>query len=232
MVVSRSSKGSESPLVCSYPPIAAPDARVLILGSVPSIASLAKGQYYGHPQNAFWPIMGRLFGAGREQAYEDRKRILCNRGVAVWDVLRQCFREGSLDSDIQVESETPNDFEAFFSGHQQIRTIFFNGHRPEAMFRRRVMPTLVELDREFHYQRLPSTSPAHAGRSFQQKLAAWRGGARRWAMKRGRVGEGETKRSVHSDSPPLPILPVSPSFPLSRPGPAPCRASATRFLRP
>jgi hypoxanthine-DNA glycosylase len=172
------SKGSKSPLVCSYPPIAAPDARVLILGSVPSIASLAKGQYYGHPQNAFWPLMGRLFGAGRELPYEDRKRILCSRGVGVWDVLRHCYREGSLDSDIQVESETPNDFVEFFRAHLQIRAIFFNGHRPEAMFKRRVSSTLVELDREFHYERLPSTSPAHAGRSFQQKLAAWRSVAR------------------------------------------------------
>ena len=122
--------------------------------------------------------MGRLFGAGREQSYEDRKQILCNRGVAVWDVLRQCYREGSLDSDIQVESEMPNDFVAFFRSHPHIRIVFFNGHRPEAMFRRRVLPTVEELDREFRYTRLPSTSPAHAGRNFEQKLAAWRAVAR------------------------------------------------------
>jgi hypoxanthine-DNA glycosylase len=174
MANSKSNVVAKSSLVCSYSPIAAPDARVLILGSVPSIASLAKGQYYGHPQNAFWPIMGRLFGAGRELPYEDRKRILCRRGVAVWDVLRQCYREGSLDSDIQVESEAPNDFVTFFRSHPHIRAIFFNGHRPEAMFRRRVLPTLGALDRELRYERLPSTSPAHAGRSFDQKLAAWR----------------------------------------------------------
>jgi hypoxanthine-DNA glycosylase len=173
-----SSKGSESSLVCSYPPIAAANARVLILGSVPSIASLVKGQYYGHPQNAFWPIMGRLFGAGRELLYDQRKRILCSRGVAVWDVLRQCHRAGSLDSDIQVESEAPNDFVTFFRGHPHIWAIFFNGHRPEAMFKRHVVPILVELDREFRYLRLPSTSPAHAGRNFEQKLAAWRAVAR------------------------------------------------------
>jgi hypoxanthine-DNA glycosylase len=168
----------EASLVCSYPPIAGPDARVLVLGSVPSIASLAKGQYYGHPQNAFWPIMGRLFGAGRDVQYDERKRILCAHGVAVWDVLRECHREGSLDSDIQVASEAPNDFVAFFRSHPKIKSVFFNGHRPEAMFRRHVLPTLLELDREFRYERLPSTSPAHAGRSFEQKLAAWRAVAR------------------------------------------------------
>src|SRR5688500_20135249 len=91
-------------LVCSFPPIAAPDARVLILGSVPSIASLARQQYYGHPQNSFWPIMGRLFGAGQDVPYEERKCILHEHGVAVWDVLRECHREGSLDADIRVES--------------------------------------------------------------------------------------------------------------------------------
>jgi TDG/mug DNA glycosylase family protein len=188
-------------LICSYPPIAAPDARVLLLGSVPSIASLAKRQYYGHPRNAFWPIMGRLFGAGPDKPYERRKEILCDHGVAVWDVLRECYREGSLDSDIEVESEAPNDFAAFFRGHRQIESIFFNGHRPEAMFRRHVLSVVSELGRDFRYTRLPSTSPAHAGRSFDQKLAAWRAVARALRNdtetsneRKGRVGEGESGR--------------------------------------
>ena len=171
-------RATKEALVCSFPPIAAPDARVLVLGSVPSIASLAKRQYYGHPQNAFWPIMRRLFNAGPDRPYEDSKRILCERGVAVWDVLRECYREGSLDSEIEVESEVPNDFAAFFCGHSQIETIFFNGHRPEAMFRRHVLPVVSGLGRAFRFRRLPSTSPAHAGRSFAQKLAAWRAVAR------------------------------------------------------
>jgi double-stranded uracil-DNA glycosylase len=169
---------SKQALVCSFPPIAAPDARVLILGSVPSIASLAKQQYYGHPQNAFWPIMGRLFGAGQEVPYEQRKRVLHEHGVAVWDVIRECHREGSLDADIRAESESPNDFAMFFRKHPQIVTIFFNGQRTEVMFRRHVLPITTALDRSFRYVRLPSTSPAHAGRTFAEKLAAWRTVAR------------------------------------------------------
>jgi hypoxanthine-DNA glycosylase len=165
-------------VVCSFPAIAALDARVLILGSAPSVASLAKQQYYGHPQNAFWPIMGRLFGAGRDLSYDERQRILCERGVAVWDVLRECHREGSLDSDIRVESEAPNDFAKFFQTHSQVGTVFFNGGRSEAMFRRHVLRTIADESRLLHYVRLPSTSPAHAGRSFAQKLAAWRAVAR------------------------------------------------------
>ena len=118
--------------------------------------------------------MGRLFGAGRELPYEERQRILRDRGVAVWDVLRECHREGSLDADIRAESEAPNDFAGFFLDHPQIATIFFNGQRSEAMFRRHVLPITTALDRSFRYVRLPSTSPAHAGRNFAQKLAAWR----------------------------------------------------------
>jgi hypoxanthine-DNA glycosylase len=163
-----------APLVCSFPPIAAAGARVLILGTAPSIASLAKQQYYGHPQNAFWPIMGRLFGAKRELPYDERRRILTSRGVAVWDVFRECYREGSLDTSIHVESESPNDIADFLRGQPQIHSIFFNGSKAETAFRRHALPQVVELGREFCYTRLPSTSPAHAGRTFAQKLAAWR----------------------------------------------------------
>jgi double-stranded uracil-DNA glycosylase len=171
-------RNQKGPLVCSFGPIAAADARVLVLGTAPSIASLAKQQYYGHPQNAFWPIMGRLFGAGRELDYDQRKRVLYANGVAVWDVLGECYRAGSLDSSIEIESESPNDLASFLNEHVLIRMIFFNGQKSETAFRRHVKPAVDELGRTFRYVRLPSTSPAHAGRTFEQKLAAWRAVAR------------------------------------------------------
>lgn len=183
-------------LICSFPPIARRDARVLVLGTMPSVASLAKLQYYGHAQNAFWRIMGRLFGAERELPYEERKQILCARGVAVWDVLKECYREGSLDSAIEIESEEPNDFVGFFRTHRQVRAVFFNGHKAESLYRRHVLPTLARLDFELHYERLPSTSPAHAGRNFEEKLAAWRAVERALARRegeRGRQGDWETR---------------------------------------
>lgn len=161
-------------LLRGFPPITAADARVLVLGSMPSTRSLAKSEYYGHPRNAFWPLMGRLFGAGPELPYPERKRILCARGVAVWDVLRECHREGSLDTAIRGDSEAANDFAAFFRAHRQIRTVFFNGQKAETAFRRHVLATITGLGRVLRYVRLPSTSPAHAGRSFEEKLAAWR----------------------------------------------------------
>jgi TDG/mug DNA glycosylase family protein len=171
-------RDGKAPLVCSFGPIAAANARVLVLGTAPSIASLAKQQYYGHPQNAFWPIMGRLFGAGRELEYEERKKVLCAKGVAVWDVLGECYRMGSLDSAIEVESESPNEIAAFLEEHVSIGTIFFNGQKAETAFRRHAKRAVDEFSRRFRYVRLPSTSPAHAGRTFDEKLAAWQAVAR------------------------------------------------------
>lgn len=161
-------------LVCSFPPIAAPGARVLVLGTAPSIASLAKRQYYGHPQNAFWPIMGRLFGAECDLPYDERRRIVTEQGVAIWDVLRECYREGSLDTSIHVESESPNDIASLLRSQPLVHSIFFNGGKAESAFRRHALPQVAKLEREIRCTRLPSTSPAHAGRTFAQKLAAWR----------------------------------------------------------
>jgi TDG/mug DNA glycosylase family protein len=141
---------------------------------MPSVASLAKREYYAHPRNAFWPIMDRLFGAGPELVYAKRKRLLVDRKVAVWDVLRECCRRGSLDTAIDADTEAANDFLGFLESHSKIRTIFFNGQKAETAFRRHVLAQVAELGREFTYVRLPSTSPAHAGRNLEQKLTKWR----------------------------------------------------------
>jgi double-stranded uracil-DNA glycosylase len=158
-------------LVHSFPPIAAPGARVLILGSMPGAASLAAGQYYAHPRNLFWPIMGALFDAGPERPYGERVERLRAAGVAVWDVLASCVRPGSLDTAIERSSAEPNDFRGFLSAHPEIDRVFFNGTMAEQSFRRLVLPRLPRVP---GMQRLPSSSPAHAARSFEEKLQAWR----------------------------------------------------------
>lgn len=156
-----------------FPPISRPDARLLILGSMPSRESLARQQYYAHPRNAFWPIVTTLLGIGSEN-YERRATELVARGVALWDVLRSCEREGSLDSAIVERSIVPNDFTAFFAAHPRIALICFNGAKAEAVYRKRVLPTLPEPAASIHTMRLPSTSPANAGMTREQKLEAWR----------------------------------------------------------
>lgn len=157
--------------VRGFPPLSAPDAELLILGSMPGIASLEAGQYYAHARNAFWPIMGHLFGAGPNLAYPGRAQRLREQKVAVWDVLQLCLREGSLDADIR--EEVPNDFAAFFAAHPHIRRIGLNGGKAAASFRKYAaahMPPGAEA------VVLPSTSPAHAARRFEDKLALWRSG--------------------------------------------------------
>ena len=102
-------------MATGFPPIAAVGVDTLVLGSLPSVRSLQLGQYYAHPRNAFWPIMGKLIGAGLDQPYDERVRRLIAAGIAVWDVLERSHRPGSLDADIDMASASVNDFAVFFS---------------------------------------------------------------------------------------------------------------------
>ena len=157
--------------VKSFAPLAAPDATLLILGSMPGEASLQAGEYYAHPRNAFWPIMGQLFGFDASVTYDERVNRLKSAKVAVWDVLASCHRVGSLDSEIDDTSVSVNDFESFFRQHPQIQRVFFNGTKAEHSFRKWVIPTLPGLD--LMLMRLPSTSPANASFSLEKKRKAW-----------------------------------------------------------
>ena len=155
----------------SFPPIAAPNATRLILGSMPGMASLRANEYYAHPRNSFWPIMGELFGAGPDLRYARRVRVLWTAGIAVWDVLASCTRASSLDADIDEESMVANDFAGFFRTHRRIERVFFNGTKAEQSFRRQVLRTLGST--ALRLERLPSTSPANAAWSRARTLRAW-----------------------------------------------------------
>lgn len=157
-----------------FPPVARKDARVLILGSLPGQASLAARQYYAQPQNSFWKLMGRLFGAGPEEPYEERLQRLVDARVALWDVCASAKRPGSLDQRIEKSSIIPNDFKNLFATHPEIAAIFFNGATAERLFLMLARPTLPHVLPGIAMKRLPSTSPAHAAASFAQKLEAWR----------------------------------------------------------
>jgi TDG/mug DNA glycosylase family protein len=167
----RSASRKHADAAQGFPPIARADARVLILGSLPSRASLEARQYYAHPRNAFWTLMKTIAGADGD--YASRCEALRERGIAVWDVLSSSVRPGSLDADIELGTALPNDFESFFDTHGDIRLVCFNGRKAEAMFRRFVKPRLVCEGLEFAL--LPSTSPAHAALTLDEKLEIWRG---------------------------------------------------------
>ncbi|MDG2046771.1 MAG: DNA-deoxyinosine glycosylase [Halioglobus sp.] len=157
--------------ITSFAPIANKDCRILILGSIPGEISLQTGQYYAHPRNAFWRIMGSLFGFSAELPYEARIEALQKSGVAIWDVLQACVRSGSLDSAIAAGSRVPNAFQPFFNSHPKIEQVGFNGAEAKKSFMRYVLPTIDS--RHLHFARLPSSSPAHAVK-WEEKLAAWR----------------------------------------------------------
>lgn len=154
-----------------FPPVADDRARILILGSMPGEASLRAGQYYANERNAFWRIIGDLIGAGPALSYAERLESLQAAGIALWDVIATCERYGSLDSDIVRGSVCVNDFPAFFATHPGIESVYFNGGTAETSFRRHVLPGLE--GKALRLLRLPSTSPAHAARSYLEKLAAW-----------------------------------------------------------
>jgi hypoxanthine-DNA glycosylase len=158
------------PYIRSFAPVCSPDARVLILGSMPGKESLRQKQYYAHPANAFWKVMGELVGAHPFLSYEDRLEVLRSSGIALWDVLASCVRESSLDS--HIRNEKANDFASFFAGHSRVMRVYFNGAKAEQSFNKFVLAkqTLPPLT----FQRLPSTSPAHAGMRYEEKLELWK----------------------------------------------------------
>lgn len=159
----------------SFAPVFAADARVLVVGSMPGRRSLAAQQYYAHPRNAFWPIVGGCLGFAPALPYAERLRWLGAAGIALWDVLASCERPGSLDADVRLADATTNDFAWLFAQCPRLLHVLCNGALAHTQFVRRVVPQL-DANRTPTVHRLPSTSPAHAGLSAAAKLAAWREG--------------------------------------------------------
>jgi hypoxanthine-DNA glycosylase len=147
-------------------PIAPRHARMLVLGSFPGTASLVAQQYYAHPRNQFWPILGALWGIDlAAMRYAARVAEAKRRGLAIWDVYAACRRDGSLDS--AIEDARPNDLAGLVSRLPHLAAIAHNGGESA-----RAMRVTCSLGLSVH--RLPSTSPANASWSFERKLAAWR----------------------------------------------------------
>ena len=156
-----------TPLLEGFAPVVDDNADLLILGSFPSVQSLAVGQYYGNPRNAFWPITAALFGFDASAPYETRLAALQSAGVALWDVLHKCRRVGSSDAKFDMKSLVVNDFGQLIAGYPSITRVCFNGRTAERLFGR-----LVDVDGAIECELLPSTSPARA-MPASQKLQAW-----------------------------------------------------------
>lgn len=156
----------------AFPPLLGKHPTCLVLGSMPSVASLQQQQYYAHPRNAFWPIMGAVFGFDARAAYPNRVESIVANGVAVWDVLQSCQRSGSLDSAIQRDSEIANDFDNLFIQQTSIKQVIFNGQAAAKIFNRHCAETKKKFP-NVDWHTLPSTSPAYASKTVEEKRKTW-----------------------------------------------------------
>ncbi len=159
--------------VHSFEPVIGTNPRILILGSMPGVVSLREVHYYANPRNAFWPIMAELFGIEIDFNYEHRIAQIKQHPVILWDTIKTCHREGSLDSSIRKDQLEANDIPSLLNRYTEIRLVACNGATSEKYFSQLVKPKL-SVDHRIEVKRLPSTSPANAGMTFDQKLSNWR----------------------------------------------------------
>ena len=158
----------------SFAPVITVDARVLVLGSMPGEASLRMQQYYAHPHNLFWKFIFACADIEMSDDYGRRLEVLGGLRIALWDVLQQCHRQGSLDANIDRTSELPNDIAGLLKKLPQVNKICFNGQKAFSSFKRHVLKRSPELAQRYQLVVLPSTSPANASTGLQTKFACWR----------------------------------------------------------
>ena len=153
-------------MICrSFEPIYTPQARILIVGSMPSVKSLEQAQYYAHPRNAFWRILFDIFSEPLTLDYERKKALIRGHGLALWDAAAICEREGSLDSD--MHDVVYNDFSTLYKVCTDIRTVLCNGATAHSLFLK------SGYAGERRVVRMPSTSPAYT-LPYEKKLALWK----------------------------------------------------------
>ncbi len=153
-------------MIHSFGPIADGKCRILVLGSIPGEESLRKGQYYGHGRNGFWYVIYALFDEEYERDYNKRTEFLLKHNIALWDVIKSCERQGSLDS--HIKDPVINDFAGFFKEHPGIKHVFFNGQKAYGLFKSNIGFGFKGVS--FSY--LKSTSPANAI-TYEEKLKDW-----------------------------------------------------------
>lgn len=153
-------------MIYSFPPFINNETEILILGTMPGIASLEKQEYYAHPRNHFWKIIYTLFDELPVSIhFEEKIKLLEANKIGIWDVLENCERKGSLD--IHIKNHKPNDFESLLKNYPNIKKIIFNGKESHRYFIKN-----FEQKKGITYFVMPSTSPANT-MSFENKLKNW-----------------------------------------------------------
>ena len=154
----------------SFEPVLPEKPKVLILGSMPSKISLEKQQYYANPRNHFWPILFELFKQKPFTSYDDKIQFVKDNGIALWDTIGSCYREGSLDKNI-IE-EQPNDIKKLLTKHPTIKLIACNGTKSFQTFKKNIH---LHPEMNIDIIKLPSSSPipGRYTKSFTEKVQAW-----------------------------------------------------------
>lgn len=153
-------------MIRSFPPFIDYETEILILGTMPGIASLEKQEYYAHPRNHFWKIIYTLFDQlPVSSIFEEKVQLLKKNKIGIWDVLENCERKGSLD--IHIKNHRANDFQSLFKKYPKIKTIIFNGKESHKYF----LKSFGQI-KGITYRVMPSTSPANT-MSFENKLITW-----------------------------------------------------------
>lgn len=152
----------------SFAPLINQTTKIIVVGTMPGVASLEAQEYYAHPRNAFWKIIAALYHNGESfKDYTAKKSCLLSHNIGLWDSLQSCSREGSLDSDIK--NACPNDFEKLLNDYP-VAKLIFNGNKAFEFFKRFHKQILENIS----YATMPSTSPANATISFDEKLEKWK----------------------------------------------------------
>lgn len=155
----------------SFKPSVNKKSKILILGSMPGVKSLAEQQYYAHPQNRFWKVMSELCNCDLISiGYNERLKKLLENGVALWDTIGSCERKGSLDSDIKKEK--PNNIPQLLKKYPNIKRIYLNGNKSYSALKK-YFPEIL-ADEHYNIYRLPSTSPANAGYGMKELMNEWK----------------------------------------------------------
>lgn len=149
----------------SFEPVFGPASRALILGSWPSPESWRQGFYYGHPRNRFWPLLARLCGAETPQTVEQKRALILQNGLALWDVLESCTVTGA--SDASIKDPVPVDLAALLE-KAPVEAVFCNGAAAFRLYEKMLRPVCG-----IAAVRLPSTSPANAAFGMEKLAAAW-----------------------------------------------------------
>ena len=148
-----------------FGPLYGPESRILILGSFPSVKSREQNFFYGHPQNRFWKVIAAVFGQPVPAGIPEKKALILNHGLALWDSIASCVITGS--SDASIREVRPNDLRIILD-NCPIEIICCNGRKSHEMYTKYILPV---IGREAVC--LPSTSPANAQWSLEKLTAAW-----------------------------------------------------------